>query len=425
MGDLGCSDSSGFVGSSKLSSSTSPSLSTKFQLNIPCTNFPTSVSSDSYRTGLGSISSSHHPEEDDFSEDSLLEYESPGKRKRVTKRLAELAQQIDCDDSLANIDSLKSRNDDNNIKPQPSLGMIDSLNPAMSMSTTTLVSEVDSLELSPATSSRHDLQKKINVINAQIKDIETRQLLNELESLEKEILSVSLRQQQQESSSRSRWTVTDIEIACDDLTDNNVMTYSYENVGSLLGSSRRDSIVSNSTITTPTVSVCDIDISEDPPLPQKATLPSPIPNLTKFNFKKPTPKPSVRPMVSHTGAVGVTSMWIPASNSSDCLSSSSSSTGPVAAAVRPKIQSKSPNANSNTTNKSAQRTNIRDNGAIGKKLQIQSILPNKHKAEGSKSCSIIMECCKKSPTMFVPISLDIRDGVLICPNTDLHQLAKF
>ena len=390
MGDLGCSDSSGFVGSSRMSST-----STKFQLNLPCSNFPVSVSSDSYRTGLGSITSSHHPEEDDFSEDSLLECESPGKRNRVTQRLAELAQQIDCDDSLANIDSLKSRNDDN-INPHSSLVLIDSLNPAMTMSTTTLVSEADSLEFSPATSNRHDLQKKINVINAQIKDIETRQLLNELESLEKEILSVSLRQQQESSSaSRSCWTVTDIEIACDDLTDNNVMTYSYENVGSMLGSSRRDSLIS-----TATVSVCDIDISGDPPVPQKATLPSPVPNFTKFNSKKAL-KPTIRPMVSHTGAVGVTSMWIPASNSSDCLSSPSGLTGPPA--VRPKIQSKCSTANSNITNKSLQRTNIRDNGAIGKKLQIQSILPNKHKAEGSKSCLIIMECCKKLPPMFIPI----------------------
>lgn len=357
QGDLG--SSSGFVGSSNLSAATSSQSVTSFQTNLPVSNFPLLVSSDSYRSGHSSLSlDPNNPDEDDFSEDSLLECEeSPGKRKRVTKRLEELAQQIhDRDDSLAIIDSLVSSSQ----APEMgrSLNLMDSLNPVRSV--IPAITDTDSLEHSPATVNRQNLEKKISDINAQIKEIETRQLMNELEHLEKEVMSVSLTSPS--PGPRPKWTVTDIEIACDDLAGNSVMSYSYEG-------SRRESVASSS--------VTDLDI--DPPMPRKATLPSPVPNLSRLaaSTKKSNTGLKTRPLVEHSGAVGVTSMWIPAaSNTRD--PGSPMSVMP-ASSSRPKIHRGGASGANKTV---GQRTNIRDNGALGKKLQIQTVLPNKQRAEG-------------------------------------------
>ena len=330
-----------------------------FQTNLPVSNFPMSVSADSYRSGHGSLSlDPNNPDEDDFSEDSLLECEeSPGKRKRVSKRLEELAQQIqDRDDSLANIDSLASSSRDEN---NPSLNMMDSLNPVRPV--TPIIP--DSLEYSPATVNRQNLERKISDINAQIKDIEARQLLGELESLEKEVISVSLASPS--IGPRPKWTVTDIEIACDDLSGNSVMSYSYEG-------SRRESLTSSI--------MTDLDMDQDPPVPRKATLPSPVPNLSRLaSAKKSSPKS--RPLVEHSGAVGVTSMWIPAA--SNTREPGPPMSGTPASTTRPKIhRGGSSGASANKT--PGQRSNNRDNAgaALGKKLQIQTVLPNKQRAEG-------------------------------------------
>ena len=368
QGDLG-SSSSGFVGSSNLSAETSsqivvssPQSVTSFQTNLPVSNFPMSVCADSYRSGLGSLSlDPDNPDEDDFSEDSLFEgEESPGKRKRVTKRLEELAQQIqDRDDSLANIDSLASSSRDDN---GPSLNLVDSLNPVRSDSVTSIINDTDSLEYSPTKLNRQNLGREISDINAQIKEIETRQLLCELENLEREVLSVSLTSPS--VGPRPKWTVTDIEIACDDLTGNSVMSYSYEG-------SRRGSLTSSMTSGM-------TDLEMDPPVPKKATLPSPVPNLSRLaSAKKSSTSLKSRPLVEHSGAVGVTSMWIPAA------SSTKDPGHPPMSTTRPKIHRGGSSTCANKTQ--GQRTNIRgDNAgaALGKKLQIKTVLPNKQRAEG-------------------------------------------
>ena len=334
---------------------------TSFQTNLPVSNFPMSVSSDSYRSGHGSLSlDPNNPDEDDFSEDSLLECEeSPGKRKRVTKRLEELAQQIqDKDDSLANIDSLASSSRD---EIGPSLNLMDSLNPVRSDNP--LIADKDSLEYSPATVNRQNLEKKISDINAQIQEIEARQLLCELENLENEVISVSVTSPS--LGLRPKWTVTDIEIACDDLEGNSVMSYSYEG-------SRRESVSSSM------AGLTDQDMDQDPPLPRKALLPSPVPNLSRLSSaKKSNPILKSRPLVEHSGAVGVTSMWIPAA--SNTRDPGSSMSGTPASTTRPKIHR---GGSSGATKAQGQRANIRDNGALGKKLQIQTVLPNKQRAEG-------------------------------------------
>ena len=363
---------------------TSAPSKTSFQTNLPVTNFPLSVSSDSYRSGHGSLSlTPNNPDDDDFSEDSLLECEAenPGKRKRVSKRLEELAQQIqDRDDSLANIDSiaLSSRHEKTSSPRDPSLNLIDSLNPE-EWAVSPTVTETDSLEFSPASVNRQNLEKKISDINAQIKEIETRQLLSDLENLEKEIMSVSVTSPNPKSpdpGSRPKWMVTDIEIACDDLTGNSVMSYSYEN-GGFLGS-RRESVVSQDS------SLAGVtDLAMDPPMPRRATLPSPVPNLSRLASAKKLssnprgPSGPTRPLVEHSGAVGVTSMWIPASNTLSDMS-------PVSPMMslstsKPKIHR---GGASHTSKTPGQRTNIRDNGSLGKKLQIQNVLPNKQRAEG-------------------------------------------
>ena len=345
-----------------MSAATSSQSVTSFQTNLPVSNFPLLVSPDSYRSGHGSLSlDPNNPDEDDFSEDSLLECEeSPGKRKRVTKRLEELAQQIqDRDDSLVNIDSLVSSSPDPEMGR--SLNLMDSLNPVRSV--IPAITDTDSLEYSPATVNRQNLEKKISDINAQIKEIETRQLMGELEHLEKEVLSVSVTSPS--PGLRPKWTVTDIEIACDDLAGNSVMSYSYEG-------SRRDSVASSS--------MTDLDM--DPPVPRKATLPSPVPNLSRLaSTKKSNTGLKTRPLVEHSGAVGVTSMWIPAASNTRDPASPMSGTLP---ASRPKIHR---GGGSGANKTLGQRTNIRDNGALGKKLQIQTVLPNKQRAEG-----IIQSC---------------------------------
>ena len=372
LGDLGCSSSSGCVGSSDMSSSV-PSTNTMsssapnnntFQLNSPCANFPMSVSCDSYHSGPGSmppVQDPDLPDEDEFSEDSLLESESPRKRKRVTKSLVDVAQHLACEDSLANLDSL--------VAATPGLGEADSLTMA-----------VDSLDPgslgggpagagSPA-SVREQLARKISDINAQIKQVEARQLLAELASLEREVLSVSLTPSPGPSpGARPRWTVTNIEIACEDLSGNSVQSYS--EAGSVT------TLDTASTVSGPS----ELELELDPPVPRKATLPAPVPNLAKLQARRSggcSAPAGTRPLVEHSGAVGVTSMWIPAADSPRPV------TGKPPLAVRPKIQSKSKMTSGSGSNKAVQRTSSRDQkAAIGKKLQIETILPNKTRAEGS------------------------------------------
>merc|ERR1719350_710076 len=122
-------------------------------------------------------------------------------------------------------------------------------------------------------------------------------------------------------------------------------------------------------------------MDQDPPMPRKATLPSPVPNLSRLvaSTKKSNTGLKTRPLVEHSGAVGVTSMWIPAaSNTRD--PGSPMSVMP-ASSSRPKIHRGGASGGANKT--VGQRTNIRDNGALGKKLQIQTVLPNKQRAEVS------------------------------------------
>ena len=205
------------------------------------------------------------PDEDEFSEDSLLESESPRKRKRVTKSLVDVAQHLACEDSLANLDSL--------VAATPGLGE-DSLTMA-----------VDSLDPgtmggglagagSPA-SVREQLARKISDINAQIKQVEARQLLAELASLEREVLSVSLTPSPGPSpGARPRWTVTNIEIACEDLSGNSVQSYSEAASVTTLDTA--------STVSGPG----ELDLDLDPPVPRKATLPAPVPNLAKLQARR-------------------------------------------------------------------------------------------------------------------------------------------
>ena len=372
LGDLGCSSSSGCVGSSDMSSSV-PSTNTMsssvpnnntFQLNSPCANFPMSVSCDSYHSGPGSMPSAQDPnlpDEDEFSEDSLLESESPRKRKRVTKSLVDVAQHLACEDSLANLDSL--------VAATPGLGEADSLTMAVDSLDPGTMGGGPAGAGSPA-SVREQLARKISDINAQIKQVEARQLLAELASLEREVLSVSLTPSPGPSpGARPRWTVTNIEIACEDLSGNSVQSYSEAASVTALDTA--------STVSGPS----DLELELDPPVPRKATLPAPVPNLAKLQARKSggcSAPAGTRPLVEHSGAVGVTSMWIPAADSPRPV------TGKPPLAVRPKIQSKSKMTSGSGSNKAVQRTSSRDQKtAIGKKLQIETILPNKTRAEGS------------------------------------------
>ena len=388
-GDLG--SSSGFVGSSNLSTVSSV---TEFKLNSPCSNFPMTVSPLCYRTGsrkiVSSIVSSSNSklssklssscdkkeifpsspvcksEEkpplssgEEFSDDSLAE--SPGKRFRVSKRLEELAKQIDEEDSLAQVDSLADEAFIDNILPDKAscLPWIpaniiepDSLLPAKSQSEIEV--EIDSLE--PNIALKENLEMKLIEINAKIENIESIQLAKELDKLENKIVTLSPCHTNS-SPSRARWTKKDIEIATDDLSNNKEMSFSYENMAPLL-SSRRTSFESTDSSSTLSLSTGNL-LMADLPTPKKATHPSPIPNFPKLLLKKEKHVSGFRELVEHSGAVGVTSMWIPAPS-------------------RPKIQSRLTN-NTNITN--IPRINIRDNGALNKKLQIQTVLPNK--AEGS------------------------------------------
>jgi hypothetical protein len=381
-GDLG--SSSGFVGSSNLSSVSSV---TEFKLNSPCANFPMTVSPLCYRTGSGIssivsssnklssvLSSSYAKEEafppssirksddkpssgEEFSDDSLAE--SPGKRNRVSRRLKELAKQIDEEDSLAHVDSLADEAFIDSIVPDkvPCLPWmsheiieLDSLFPNKPLREV----EVDSLE--PNCAVKENLEMKLNEINAKIETIETIQLRKELDKLKHEIVALSC-SESTSSPSRARWTKKDIEIATDDLSNNREMSFSYENMAPLL-SSRRTSAESTDSSSTLSVSTGNLAIT-DHPLPKKATHPSPIPSFPRISMKKEKHVSGFRELVEHSGAVGVTSMWI-------------------AAPIKPKIHSRLTN-NTNATN--IPRINIRDNGTLNKKLQIQTVLPNK--AEGS------------------------------------------
>ena len=389
-GDLG--SSSGFVGSSNLSTLSSV---TEFKLNSPCSNFPMTVSPLCYRTGSGKIvpslasssnklssvlsspyakdeplsSSSVHKTEDkpssgeEFSDDSLAE--SPGKRKRVSRRLRELAKQIDEEDSLAHVDSMSDEAFIDSIVPDKvvcapwvpqKIIEPDSLLPVKRSSAIEV--EIDSLE--PNTALRENLEDKLIEINAQIENIESQQLKIELKKLEKEIFALS-NSEANSSPSRARWTKKDIEIATDDLSKNKEMSFSYENMAPFLAS-RRNSTESSDSSSTLSVSIINHDLS-DLPMPKKAAHPSPIPNFPKISMRNENNVSGFRKLVEHSGAVGVTSMWIPAP-------------------TKPKIQSRLTN---NTNNTNIPRINIRDNGALNKKLQIQTVLPNK--AEGS-----IMAC---------------------------------
>ena len=345
-------------------SSSVPSTNT-FQLNSPCSNFPMSVSCASYHSGPGSMPPPDPdlPDEDEFSEDSLRE-ESPRKRKRLAAGLADVAPHLACEDSLANLDSL--------VAATPGLAEADSLTMAADSLDPGSLGGGPAGVGSPA-SVREQLARKISDINAQIKQVEARQLLAELASLEREVLSVSLTPSPSPSpGARPRWTVTNIEIACEDLSGNSVKSYS--EAGSVTSVTTLDTA---STVSGPS----DLELELDPPVPRKATLPAPVPNLAKLQARRSggCPAPAgTRPLVEHSGAVGVTSMWIPAADSPRPV------TGKPPPAVRPKIQSKSKMTSGSGSNKAVQRTSSRDQkAAIGKKLQIETILPNKTRAEGS------------------------------------------
>ena len=300
-------------------------------------------------------------EEEQFSEDSLTE--SPGKRSRVTKRLEELAQQIDNEDSLANIDSLISAVQDPDSNKE--IGA-DSLIPVRHSSCSIL--EADSLEdfrvLLP--DPREIMDKQLSEIDEQIKDIETRQLLNELESLQQEV--VSLASSDSEQPARAQWTAQTVWLATGDLSDNKITKFSYEDVG--CEPDRRLSVQSSQSSQSSQSDLCSVtDIASwDPPRPQRASLPSPVPNTRRLQAAARRDSPT-RPLVEHSGAVGLRSLWIPA--------------GPLRA--RPRIKQTSSSNSSSISSKNLPKHSVRDNGAIGKKLQIQnlSILPNK--AEGSQS----------------------------------------
>jgi len=297
---------------------------------------------------------------EEFSDDSLAE--SPGKRFRVSKRLEELAKQIDEEDSLAQVDSLADETFIDSILPDkvsclpciPRNNIIepDSLLPAKPQ--LDIEVEIDSLE--PNFALKENLEMKLSEINAKIENIESIQLKKELDKLENEIVTQSPCHTNC-SPSRARWTKKDIEIATDDLSNNREMSFSYENMAPLL-SSRRASSESTDSSSTLSLSTGNL-LMADLPTPKKATHPSPIPNFPKLLLRKEKHVSGFRELVEHSGAVGVTSMWIPAPS-------------------RPKIQSRLTN-NTNITN--IPRINIRDNGALNKKLQIQTVLPNK--AEGS------------------------------------------
>ena len=363
QGDLGES-SSGFVGSSTLSSVSCD----QFKLDIPVSNFPMTVSPLCYQTGLEKLPPSplvppcpnqSRSEEEEFSEDSLTN--SPSRRSRLTRK-TELAQQIDNEDPLANIDSLIPGGE-----PDKTDIASDSPIPARGLPSSML--EADSLEDLPVPDCRQLMEIQISEISDQSKDIETSQLLSELESLEQEIERLSLRG---DGQSRSQWRQPSLDLPTGDLTDNRVTRFSYEDVGSGLPPRRLSTESSCSSEVTRPSSVCsqvtrpssvtDIDIS-DPPRPQRASLPSPVPN-TRALLARREGKVGDRKMEEHCGAVGVTSMWIPAS-------------------IRPRPRIKSASPASNTTNKHLQTLSSRDNRAVGKKLQILNILPNK--AEGSQS----------------------------------------
>ena len=363
QGDLGDS-SSGYGGSSIVSSSVSGNL---FKPDVPLvSNFPLCGSPLSYPADPclppsplvpTCLDQSRPTEEEQFSEDSLTE--SPGKRSRVTKRLEELAQQIDNEDSLANIDSLISAAQYPDVNKE--IGP-DSLIPVRHSSCSIL--EADSLEDFRLSLSdpREIMDQQLAEIDGQIKDIETRQLLSQLESLQQEISRLG----SSDHPPRAQWTAGDVSLATTDLSDNKITKFSYEDVG-------RDELLETRRLSTQSSLSCVTDIdSSDPPRPQRASLPSPVPNtraILAARREREAGKTPVRPLVEHSGAVGVRSLWIPA--------------GPSRPRLR--IQKTGSSSSSNISNKNSQKRSVRDNGAIGKKLQIQnlSILPNK--AEGSQS----------------------------------------
>mgnify|MGYP001288933897 FL=1 len=99
---------------------------------MPCVNFPAALAPELYRTGVNSTEPEE--EEEEYSDDSLAEDESPTKTARVTARLAELAAGWNDDSggggTLVELDSLFVDTEPAT-EPQPSL-VLDSLEPVAS-----------------------------------------------------------------------------------------------------------------------------------------------------------------------------------------------------------------------------------------------------------------------------------------------------
>ena len=292
LGDLGESSSSGFVGSEVLVQQQSPCPSSlvssaQFILNSPCSNFPTlAVTPELYRVGEEEDDNLKVEEEDldRFSEDSLAE--SPGKQRRVSKRLAELARKIEQEDSLAMVDSLATDTvvpldslpgnlnlanvEPDSLLPVPSLALVDSLMPtavedASCLPLDSLLPDTgrltedsglpaDSLfptdscpdedSLLPVVDDMPTFTEQLTEINAALKDIEDHQerinLRVELSKLQRELKEMekkdnfNLDTSSTNSPSRAKWRPMDVQIATDDLTCNPEMSFSYDNMAPLL-----------------------------------------------------------------------------------------------------------------------------------------------------------------------------------------------
>ena len=417
LGDLGESSSSGFVGSEVLvvqhQSPCPPSLvssSAQFILNSPCSNFPSlAVTPELYRVGEEEKLKVEEEDLDRFSEDSLAE--SPGKQRRVSKRLAELARKIEqedslairVEDSLAMVDSLATDTvvpmdslatnfpnvEDDSLLPVSSLPLMDSLAPEnvedRSLPLDSLLPDTGRLtedsglglptdscqdDLLPVVNDVPTFTEQLTEINAALKDIEDHQerinLRVELTRLQRELKEMEKKEMicdtgSTNSPSRAKWRPMDVQIATDDLTCNPEMSFSYDNMAPLLGCYKSTSppLPSNQPLLPPSSpQIRDKGYSPDSssedeeeetskvlqsqlPVPVKAKLPPPIPNMPLLQEKPPLkePKPvlvaagnpvGVRDLQpAHPGPVGMTSMWIP-SNSSNIspaasLSSSRSS----------------------------------------------------------------------------------------------------
>ena len=290
LGDLGESSSSGFVGSEVLVQPKSPSCpsslvsTAQFLLNSPVSNFPTlAVTPELYRVDDDDVEEKSKADEEDldrFSEDSLAE--SPGKQRRVSLRLAELARKIEQEDSLAIVDSLatdtlvpldsitintnQANIESDSLLPVPSLPLMDSLMPGREVKDTSIPPEdsllpdtgrltedsglpADSLvpiescldedSLMPVLEDVPTFTEQLDEINAALKDIEDHQerinLRMELRKLQRELKEISDNDTSSTNSpSRAKWRPMDVQIATDDLTCNPEMSFSYDNMAPLL-----------------------------------------------------------------------------------------------------------------------------------------------------------------------------------------------